>query len=75
VPRCLDLNGDGKVDGRDIAIVARALFTRPGSRHWNPVADVDHDGKVTLHDLFLVIRSSQDRECREHHHHHWWWPF
>ena len=69
---CLDLNGDGKVDGRDISIVARALFSEPGNRRWNPAADVNGDGKVTLADLFRVIDSSQDRECREHGHHHWW---
>ncbi len=58
---CLDLNGDGRVDGRDISIVARALFSEPGSRRWSPVADVSGDGKVNLVDLFLVIQSSHDR--------------
>jgi hypothetical protein len=61
---CLDLNGDGKVSGRDVAIVARALFTHPGNRRWNPVADVNHDGQVNLTDLFLVIKSMQNKACR-----------
>jgi hypothetical protein len=61
---CLDLNGDGKVSGRDVAIVARALFTHPGNRRWNPVADVNGDGRVNLTDLFLVIKSMQNKACR-----------
>jgi len=72
---CLDLNDDGKVDGRDISIVARALFSSPGNRRWNPAADVNGDEKVTLADLFLVIESSHDRECEKPAHHWWrfWW--
>ena len=72
---CLDLNDDGKVDGRDISIVARALFSRLGDRRWNPAADVNGDEKVTLADLFLVIESSHDRECKKPAHHWWrfWW--
>ena len=73
--RCLDLDGDGKVDGRDISIVARALFSSPGNRRWNPAADVNGDEKVTLADLFRVIESSHDRECKKPAHHWWrfWW--
>jgi len=72
---CLDLNDDGKVDGRDISIVARALFSSPGNRRWNLAADFDGDEKVTLADLFLVIESSHDRECEKPAHHWWrfWW--
>jgi len=70
-----DINKDGKVDGRDISIVARALFSSPGNRRWNPAADVNGDEKVTLADLFLVIESSHDRECEKPAHHWWrfWW--
>jgi hypothetical protein len=70
-----DINKDGKVDGRDIAIVARALFTEEGDRRWNQAADVNGDEKVTLADLFRVIESSHDRECKKPAHHWWrfWW--
>ena len=61
---CVDPNGDGKVNGGDIAVMARALFTRPGDRRWNPVADVNHDGQVDLMDLFLVIKSMHNKACR-----------
>ena len=58
-----------KSTGRDISIVARALFSRPGMRHWNTAADVNGDGKVNLVDLFLVIQSSHDKQCHESGHH------
>ena len=55
---CLDLNNDGKVSGRDVRIVARALITQ------NPAGDVNNDGHVDLDDLFLVLGSLLDRDCR-----------
>jgi hypothetical protein len=61
-----------------VSIVARALFSRPGSRRWNAVADVNGDGKVTLCDLFLVIESSHDKTCdKPVHKKQWWhwWPW
>jgi hypothetical protein len=61
---CPDLNSDGKVTGKDVSIVARALFTWPGRPRWNPVADIDDDGRVNLHDLFLVVRGLTSPDCR-----------
>ena len=61
---CLDLNGDGKVTGRDIAIVARAMPSEPDDRRWNPDADVNHDGVVDLADLKAVLLSLHDKSCR-----------
>jgi hypothetical protein len=61
---CYDLDGDGRVTGRDVAIVARALFSHPGDRRWNDSADVNDDERVDLRDLFVVIRSLLSPECR-----------
>ncbi|MCI0815325.1 MAG: hypothetical protein J4N71_09655 [Chloroflexi bacterium] len=55
---CHDLNNDGKVSGRDVSIVARALTTQ------NPTGDLNNDGVVDLGDLFLVLRSLIDPSCR-----------
>jgi CSLREA domain-containing protein len=63
-PECIDLNGDGKVSGRDVAIVARALSSEPGERRWNPAADLDSDQRVGLRDLVIVISSMHERDCR-----------
>ncbi len=54
-----DLNGDGKVTGRDVAIVARAL-----GRQNNPDADLNNDGKVNLLDLVLVIKAMHADACK-----------
>jgi hypothetical protein len=51
-----DVNMDGKVDGRDITIAAKAFGTRPGDPMWNPNADVNGDGRVDGRDLTLIAR-------------------
>lgn len=52
-----DLNSDGKIDGKDLGIVAWAFGSAPGPPpigNWNPIADVNNDGKVDGKDLGLV---------------------
>jgi hypothetical protein len=51
-----DVNGDGKVDLRDLAAVARAYGSTPGSPNWNPAADINGDGIVNMKDIALVVR-------------------
>ena len=51
-----DITHDGKIDGKDIAIVAFAFGTAPGDARWNPNADVYHDGKIDGKDVALVAR-------------------
>jgi hypothetical protein len=48
-----------------VAIVARALFSYPESERWNPDADLNNDGRVTLTDLKIVISSLVDPDCRQ----------
>jgi len=52
-----DLNDDGKVDGKDIAIVAAAFGTEPGDLRWKPIADVNGDGKIDGKDIWFVARN------------------
>jgi hypothetical protein len=54
-----DVNRDGRVTGRDAAIVARAVGRRP----YNPAADLNQDGRVDLRDLRLVIWDLTRRTC------------
>jgi len=56
-----DLNGDGKVDIKDIAIVAKAFGSTPGSPTWNPIADVDGNGKVEIKDIAIVAKQYGQR--------------
>jgi hypothetical protein len=51
-----DVNGDGKIDMKDIVLVARALGSAPTSPNWNPAADVNCDGVVNMKDLAIVVR-------------------
>ena len=52
-----DVNGDGRVDLRDIALVARAFGSNPTSSNWNPYADINGDGTVIMKDIDLVARN------------------
>ena len=51
-----DLNGDGKVDMKDVAIIASAFGTKDGDARWNAIADVSMDGIVNLFDVALVAK-------------------
>jgi parallel beta-helix repeat protein len=52
-----DVNGDGRVDLRDIALVARALGSTPTSPNWNPACDFYSNGTVNMKDIALVARN------------------
>ncbi len=58
-----DVNGDGRVDWRDVAIVMKALLTQPGDKRWDPVADVNGDGRVDVLDLAIVLSSMLNPRC------------
>jgi len=51
-----DVGNFGLVNMRDVAIVARAFGSSPGSSNWNPAADINFDGKVDMKDIALVVR-------------------
>jgi uncharacterized protein (DUF2141 family) len=51
-----DVNGDGKVDMKDIGLVAKAFGSTESRARWNPAADVNGDGIVNMFDLGLVAR-------------------
>jgi hypothetical protein len=58
-----DINGDGKVDMKDIALVAAAFGTSPGHPRWNPDADITGqtylvpDNRVDMRDISLVAKN------------------
>jgi PKD repeat protein len=58
-----DINGDGKVDMKDIALVAAAFGTSPGHPRWNPDADITGpiylvpDSKIDMRDVSLVAKN------------------
>jgi len=52
-----DLNGDRKVDMRDISIAARAFGTIPEDQRWDPRADVHRDRKVDMKDITIIAKN------------------
>ena len=51
-----DVNGDGVVNMKDIALVARAFGSSSSSTNWNSAADLNGDGVVNMKDIALVAR-------------------
>jgi hypothetical protein len=49
-----DINGDGKVDMKDIGYVARRFMCKLGDPLWDPTADVNGDGKIDMKDIGTV---------------------
>jgi len=49
-----DLNGDGKVNILDIAIIVIAYGSKPGDLRWNPQADVDGNGQINIIDVAMA---------------------
>jgi len=46
-----DINGDGKIDIKDIAQVAKAFGSYPGHPRWNPMLDFNSDEKIDIKDI------------------------
>jgi parallel beta-helix repeat protein len=42
---------DGKVDARDVALVASSYGSRPNLPRWNPLCDINYDFKVDVRDV------------------------
>jgi hypothetical protein len=52
-----DINGDFKVDIKDLVLVIKYFGSYPGSvKPWNPNADINSDNKVDVKDLVLIIK-------------------
>jgi len=49
-----DINKDGKVDIKDIAIVAKAFGSYVDSENWNSIADLDNNNKIDIRDVAKV---------------------
>jgi hypothetical protein len=49
-----DLNGDGKIDIRDLAIVAKAFGKSKGEPGYYPKADLDQNGMIDIQDVAIV---------------------
>lgn len=52
-----DVNGDDKVDVKDVFLVYKAFGSSSGSPNWNPLADLNGDGNVDVKDVFIVAKN------------------
>jgi pimeloyl-ACP methyl ester carboxylesterase len=51
-----DLNGDGRIDMKDVSYVARRFMCTLTDSLWDPVADINSDSKIDMKDISLVAR-------------------
>lgn len=49
-----DVNQDGVVDIKDLAITAAAYGSSPGSPNWNPICDMNGDLRIDIKDLAII---------------------
>jgi len=49
-----DVNGDNKVNIRDIVKAGFAFSSYPSHPRWNPQADINQDGKINIQDIVLI---------------------
>ncbi|HXX87734.1 MAG TPA: NosD domain-containing protein [Candidatus Acidoferrum sp.] len=47
---------DGKVDIRDISVVAKCFGSLPGMSNWNANCDLNNDGKIDIRDISMVAK-------------------
>lgn len=52
-----DVNGDGKVDVKDVYKCGRAYGSLPGYANWNPVCDINNDNKVDIKDYYKACQN------------------
>jgi PKD repeat protein len=51
-----DVNGDGRIDLKDVYRVAKAYGSYPGHPKWDPACDFNKDNKVDLKDYYPVCK-------------------
>jgi hypothetical protein len=52
-----DVNSDGVVDIRDIAIFGKAFGSYSGHPRWNPAADLDGNGIINILDGVIIAKN------------------
>jgi len=51
-----DINGDKKIDMKDISFVAKHFGSHPEDDNWDSIADIDYSGKVDMKDIAIVAK-------------------
>jgi hypothetical protein len=58
-----DINQDGKIDVRDLAIIARSYGAVYGSPQWDPRADLDANGRIDVYDLMQIASHYMEEDA------------
>jgi parallel beta-helix repeat protein len=56
-----DVNGDGKVDLKDVYLLSKTCGTSPDSPKWNSDYDVNNDGTIDLKDFYMACKNFGER--------------
>jgi hypothetical protein len=51
------MDGNGKVEIKDILLLAKAYGTNPQSPNWKPNLDVNSDDKVDIRDILITAKN------------------
>jgi PKD repeat protein len=51
-----DINGDGKVDMKDVSYVARRFMCGPSDELWDPNGDIDENGVINMKDISTIAK-------------------
>jgi uncharacterized protein (DUF2141 family) len=52
-----DVNGDGKVDMKDVSLLIKAYGAFPSDPRWNPSYDLDQNGRIDMRDIVIVVQN------------------
>lgn len=52
-----DVNGDGKVDTKDLALLVKAFGAFPSDPRWNTSYDLDKNGRIDMRDIVIVVQN------------------
>lgn len=52
-----DLNNDNRIDITDLTLLSLAYRSKPGDKHWNPLADLNSDGVIDIFDLTMLTQN------------------
>jgi hypothetical protein len=52
-----DVNRDGVIDDKDMALLSAAYGSTPGAPNWNPDCDLNGDGIVDITDIFIASKN------------------
>lgn len=57
-----DVNDDGTVNMKEVALAVTAFNSFPGKPNWNPYCDLNSDGRVNIRDIMIIVLNFNKHE-------------